>query len=189
MPHTTHFSPTAYSYAQALLELANEKNQAAQIGEELRDIRQIIDTNETFALYLADPAISVAERGGMIERVFGGRISPLLKDFLGILNEKTRIGMLDEIAGAFDMLLDEQAGKVEVDVTVAQALNDIQLEDVRQRVSKALNKNAVVHQYVDESIIGGLILRVQDQLIDGSVRHQLSSIRQRMLATRQRVGK
>ncbi len=186
MPHTTHFSPTAFSYAQALLELANEKNQATVIGEELRDLRQIIDTNESFALYLADPAISVAERAGMIERVFGGRISPLLKDFLGVLNQKKRIAILDEIAGAFDALLDEQAGKVEVDVTVAQTLDDAQLEDVRQRVSRALNKDAIVHQYVDESIIGGLILRVQDQLIDGSVRHQLQSIKERMLAARHR---
>ena len=49
-------------------------------------------------------------------------------------------------------------------------------------MSQALKKDAVVHQYVDESIIGGLVLRVQDQLIDASVRHQLDAMKQRLLA-------
>ena len=56
-----------------------------------------------------------------------------------------------------------------------------QLEQLRQRVSRALGRNAVVHQYVDESIIGGIVLRVQDRLIDASVRAQLEGMRRRML--------
>jgi F-type H+-transporting ATPase subunit delta len=68
-----------------------------------------------------------------------------------------------------------------VDVTVAQRLSPDELENVRRRVSQALGKDAVVHQYVDESIIGGLVLRVQDQLIDASVRYQLDAMKQRLL--------
>jgi F-type H+-transporting ATPase subunit delta len=82
---------------------------------------------------------------------------------------------------AFNDLLEEQLGNVEVDVTVAQRLDAGQLEQVRQRVSQALGRAAVVHQYVDESIIGGLVLRVQDKLIDASVRFQLDQMRRRLL--------
>src|SRR5918998_669583 len=81
---------------------------------------------------------------------------------LGLVNSKGRLGLLREIIEVYDDLLEEQLGNVEVDVTVAQRLSDEQLEQVRQRVSKAIGRNAVVHQYVDESIIGGLVLRVQD---------------------------
>ena len=184
MPHTTHFSPTAFNYARSLLELANEGQQQAEAtAEALRDIRQIIDANPNFGLFLADPAISEAERGAVINRIFGGQISKLLLDFLGVLNEKGRLGMFTEIAGAYGELLEEQLSKVEVDVTVAQRLDAEQLEQVRQRVSSALKRDAVVHQYVDESIIGGMLLRVQDQLIDASVRYQLQTIKDRMLSS------
>jgi len=183
MAHTAHFSPVAFNYARSLLELVNEQQQAESIAQELRDIRQIIDANPNFALYLADPAISQAERGEAIKKIFGGRVSKLMEDFLGVLNEKGRLNLFTEIAGAYGQLLEAQLSKVEVDVTVAHELDEQQLEKVRQRVSSALKRDAVVHQYVDESIIGGVILRVQDQLIDASVRYQLQSIKDRMLAT------
>jgi F-type H+-transporting ATPase subunit delta len=75
-------------------------------------------------------------------------------------------------------------GKIEVDVTVAQRLSDAQLEEVRRKVSTALKKDAVVHQYVDEKIIGGLVLRVGDRLIDGSVKAQLDAMRRQLLTAK-----
>jgi F-type H+-transporting ATPase subunit delta len=100
-----------------------------------------------------------------------------------VLNLKRRLKEIPAIAAAYDDLLDEKLGKIEVDVTVAQKLSPDQLEQVRQRVSQALKKEAVMHQYVDESIIGGLLLRVQDKLIDASVRSQLHSLRDQLLAS------
>jgi F-type H+-transporting ATPase subunit delta len=104
--------------------------------------------------------------------------------FLGLVNEKGRLALLAGISGAYDELLDQQQGIVEVDVTVAQRISAEQLETVRAKVSAALKRDAVVHQYVDEQIIGGLVLRVQDQLIDGSVRAQLLLMRQKLLGAR-----
>jgi F-type H+-transporting ATPase subunit delta len=72
-------------------------------------------------------------------------------------------------------------GKIEVDVTVAHRLDAGTLEDVRKRVSSALKKDAIVHQYVDESIIGGLVLKVEDKLIDGSVRAQLDRMKRKLM--------
>jgi F-type H+-transporting ATPase subunit delta len=182
MAKQDHQASHAMPYASALLDLANKQNQAEAIGEELKAIRQIIADNRTFQLYLSDPGISSAERGQMVQKVFGGSASPLMKNFLGVLNEKGRLGALTHIADAYDDLLDEQLGKVEVDVTVAQKLTPEQLEEVRQRVSTALKKDAVVHQYVDESIIGGLIVRVGDKLIDASVKTQLTAMKQQLLS-------
>ncbi len=107
-------------------------------------------------------------------------------NFLGVVNNKGRTRLLGSIAQAYNDLLDEQKGNVEVDVTVAQRLTGDQLEQVRQRVGAALGRNAVVHQYVDENIIGGLVLRVEDRLIDASVRYQLEALRERLLAARRK---
>jgi F-type H+-transporting ATPase subunit delta len=184
MPKDNHQSPLAVAYAQALLDLANETKNAEAIGEELGELRQIIDANEQFAQVLADPAISNEERGQLLHRVFDGRASQLVLKFLGLVNEKNRLSLLPAIAGAYDDLLDQQRGNIEVDVTVAHPLNDDQMESVRRTVSEALKKNAVVHQFLDESIIGGIVLRVKDQLIDDSVRAQLTAMRHKLLSGR-----
>lgn len=184
MPQNTHYSPVAQAYAQSLLELANEQKQAEAIGQELSALRQIVGDNPTFGQFLADPAISQAERERTLKNIFAARVSQLMMNFLGVLNVKGRAGLLAQIADAYDDLLDEQLGKIEVDVTVAQQLTSEQLETVRQRVGAALKKTAVVHQHVDDSILGGLVLRVQDQLIDASVKHQLEAMREQLLAAR-----
>ena len=181
---TTHHDPTSIAYAQSLLELAGEKNEAEPVGQELGQLAEIVESNPTFAAYLADPGISHEVRADILKKMFFGQVSPLVWNFLGVLNLKGRIKGIRAIASAYDDLLDEKLGKIEVDVTVAQKLGPEQLEQVRQRVSQALGKDAVIHQYVDESIIGGLLLRVQDKLIDSSVKSQLQSLKTQMLASR-----
>ena len=181
MPRTEQTSPVAVAYARSLLELADERKQMEQVDQELRALREVIEQNPTFRAFLRDPSIGQNERMEMLNRVFGGKLSPLLMNFLQVVNAHGRLGKLEEIARAYDELLDERLGKIEVDVTVAQRLNPDQLEQVRKRVSAALKKDAVVHQYMDESIIGGIVLRVQDRLIDASVRAQLEGMRRRML--------
>jgi F-type H+-transporting ATPase subunit delta len=179
-------SSTATTYARSLLELAREKDQAEPIGEELGDLRKLVESNPTFAEFLANPGVSEAERGEVLGRVFEGRVSPLLMNFLRVLNAHRRLGLLAPISEAYDDLLDELLGKVEVDVIVAERLTPEELEQVRRRVAQALGKEPVLHQYVDESIIGGLVLRVQDRLIDASIRSQLRLLREQMLAARPR---
>jgi F-type H+-transporting ATPase subunit delta len=182
MARIKHTSPLAGAWAASLLELANEQKLTEQIAQELAALRQILTANPHFHLYLADPAISENHHGETLKKIFGPQLSKLMMNFLGVLNQKNRLGILEEIADAYDDLLRQQEGKIEVDVTVAHKLTSDQLEEVRQKVSTALKKDAVVHQYVDDSIIGGLVLRVQDKLIDASVKSQLQSMKHQLLA-------
>jgi F-type H+-transporting ATPase subunit delta len=184
MPEHMHSSITAVTYAKSLLELATERKMAEDTGQQLLAIRQVLESNREFAEYLRDPGISRQERIATINRIFGGRASDLVLKFLGVLGEHDRLRLLVEIENAYADLYEEQVGNVEVDVTSVSALSAEQVELVRQRVSAALGKNAVVHQYVDASILGGLVLRVQDKMIDASVRYQLKAIHDRLLSHR-----
>lgn len=179
-------SPTVQSYARSMLELGNEAKRADKMGKEFVALREVLEETPVFADYLADPGIGAAERTAMLEKVFRGRVSPLMMNFLLVLNDKGRLRLLGQIAEAYGALLDAQNGKVEVDVTVARKLSREQLGQVKERVSQALGKDAVVHQHVDEDIIGGLVLRVEDRLIDASVRYQLEAMRQRLLSARRK---
>jgi F-type H+-transporting ATPase subunit delta len=179
---STEPNPIAATYAKPLLQLATERNVAAQVGEELEQIAELVRQNKTFGLYLGDPGIGHDERNKTLHRVFDGKVSPLLTNFLGVLNHRDKLRYIGVIAKAYAELLEEQLGNIEVDVTTAAKLSPEQLETVRSKVSKALGKNAIVHQYVDESILGGLVVRVEDKLIDASVRYQLQAMKEQLLA-------
>jgi F-type H+-transporting ATPase subunit delta len=183
MAKEVHPSSSAVAYATALIELANERQLTQSIADELDGLRQVLAQIPTFRAFLADPSIGETERTAVLKKVFAGKVQPLMEHFLEVVAAKGRLAQLSQIADAYDDLLDEQQGKIEVDVTVAQKLTPDQLEQVRQKVSAALNKDAVVHQYVDDSIIGGLILRVQDKLIDASVKTQIMKLREQLLST------
>jgi F-type H+-transporting ATPase subunit delta len=178
-------SATAFSYATALIELANERKITSAIADDLGGLRQVLSENPTFQQFLSDPSIGEVERSDVLKRVFSGKMDDLLEHFLEVVAAHGKLGQLDQMADAFEDLLDEQLGKIEVDVTVAQKLSPEQLEEVRKKVSAALKKDAIVHQYVDDSIIGGLIIRVQDKLIDASVKTQIQKLREQLLAARQ----
>ena len=180
--HESHASPTALAYAQSVLDLANEQKQGESIGQELNQLRQIVDENPSFREVLTNPSISTAEREKLLEAIFRGKVSPLVFNTLGVLNQKNRLGLISQIAQGYSDLLDEQLGKVEVDLTVSQKLSPEQLEQARQQISHTLGRDAIVHQYVDESVLGGMIVRVGDKLIDASVRYQLHAMKEQMLA-------
>ncbi len=178
-----HPSPTAVAYAQSLLELANEQKQAEAVGSELADLKKILDENPSAREIFVNPSVGVEERAQILDRVLRGKISPLLYSTIGVLNQHGRLGLIGQMASAYDDLLDQQLGKVEVDLTVAQRLSPEQLETARQKITAALGRDAVLHQYVDENIIGGVVLRVGDKLIDASVKNQLQAMKHQLLST------
>lgn len=179
-----YHSPAAVAYARSMLELASESSSEEAVGAELGQIAGVLQENPSFRTFLADPSISQESRGQTVRKVFGGRVSGLILNLLGVMNAKDRLSLLGEVCDAYATLLDEKLGKVEVDVTVASRLDDAEFEQVRQLVASALKKNPTVNQRVDESIIGGLVLRVGDRMIDGSVRRQLAVMHDRLLAAR-----
>jgi len=174
---TTHIPAHAVPYASSLLQLAVERNSAEKIGAELRDVQKILNDSPSLKLFLADPTVDQARRGKLMKKMLAGQVEPLILNFIGLLNRRNRLSDLSAMIDTYHELLDTKLGKTEVDITVARRLSDEQLSDVSARVGRALGRNAVVHQYVDESIIGGMILRVGDKLMDGSIKSQLTAIR------------
>jgi len=187
MPHSsghepTHYSPAAQSYARSLLDLANEKGQAEAIGDELKQLKVIFDANANCQEILVNPSIGVEERERLVEKIFKGNVSPLVFSTLGVMNKHGRMGIVAEMAGAYEDLLGEQLGKVEVDLTVTEKLTAAQLDRAKKLLSEALKRDVVIHEYQNPEILGGVVVRVGDKLIDASVRYQLSAIKEQLLA-------
>src|SRR5688500_16153034 len=109
-------SPTAVAYAQSMLELANDAKTAEALGQELADLKKILDENPSTREMFGNPAISIDERRQMLDRVFRGKVSTLLFNTINVMNQHNRLGQLAQVASAYSNLLDEQLGKVEVDL-------------------------------------------------------------------------
>jgi F-type H+-transporting ATPase subunit delta len=184
MAKMTATSPAAAAYAQALLELAEPAGKSDELADELEAFSTLMAQDKLFRGLLMDPAIASSERWGVLQRSFGGQASELFVNFLGVANEKNRFSLLPGIAVAYRQMLDQKQNRVRVEVTVAQGLDEQQMQEVQQRVSGALGKTAVIEQKVDQSIIGGLVIRVQDRVMDGSVKAQLEAIRKQLLTAR-----
>jgi F-type H+-transporting ATPase subunit delta len=185
MASTDKKSEMSAAFARSLLELAQDQNQAEPVGAELRDLRQAFEADPTFGEFFANPSIKREDRARVANEALASKVSsPLLRNFLKVAGEHDMLQNLPRISESYDEQLDELLGKVEADVFVPQRLSAEQLEAVRQRVAQALKKDAVLHQYVDESLIGGMVLRVGDQVIDGSVKGQLEQMRKRLLSSR-----
>ncbi|MGF1634095.1 MAG: ATP synthase F1 subunit delta [Phycisphaerae bacterium] len=174
-------STLAVSYARALLELADERGITEPIAQDVAGLKQLLEENPAFGQYLADPGVQQEERTNMLRTTFAGKAEPLTMHFLEMLTAKGRLGILRDISESFEALLDERLGKVEVDVTVAKRLEADELEMVRGRLAGIVGKDVVIHQYVDETIIGGMIVRFGDQILDASVQAQLEAMRRKLL--------
>ena len=180
----TQIDALASVYARSLYELAEAAGGADKIMEVNDEVEQIIDLTRSdarFNEFLASPIIDPAKRADALRRMFDGQVTDLILRFLLVLNNKGRLGHIAKIAAAYDQMVQERFGRVEVDVFTAAPLDDAQRTAIHYRVKEALGKEPVLHAYTDATMLGGVKLRIGDQLIDGSVAGQLRRMQESLM--------
>lgn len=179
-------SALAKVYAKSLFELAHQDGgqpNAESILGELEDIVEIARSDRSFSELLASRLIDSGKRDASLERIFDGKVSALTLKFLRQLNRKGRLANLSQIATAMDALVQDHFGRIEVDVFTATPISTGELESVRTQLSASLGKEVIMHPYTDSSMLGGIKLRMGDQLIDASIQAQLRKMRDGLLDT------
>ncbi len=172
-------------YAKSLFDLADADGGSDRIEEVSSELQQIIELtleNRTFGEFLRSEILAASDRAKSLHAIFDGRVTDLTLRFLLVLNEKDRLGRIQSIAAAFDELVQERLGRIEVDVMTASPVEKDQLDRITESLRSQLGREPVVHTYVEPEMVGGLKLRVGDQLIDGSISTQLRNLK-RQLAT------
>ena len=182
MASTKNIDEIASVYAQSLLEVCDKAggNAVAEAcASELRELAEIIRANRKFGEFLKTPIVGNDKRKAALEKIVKGRVSDLVFRFVMVLANHGRAGRIADVSDAFDALMQERLGRIEVDMfTVDGKASDDVIATVKARVKEAFGKDAVLHQYTDPGMIGGVKLRIGDQLIDGSVATQLRSMRE-----------
>ncbi len=165
----------ARRYAQASLELAVEQGAVEQWQQDFATLTQV--WKETpIALRLDDPKVGKSRRMDEARNLLGNRISPLMLNLVLLLIQRGRARLAPRVADAFERLERDRSGRVSGYVISALPLTEEQRVSLRQQLGKRTGRTVELEERVDPSILGGLIVRVGDELIDASVVGRLRRI-------------
>jgi F-type H+-transporting ATPase subunit delta len=163
-------------YAHALINEAQKQNAMEEVAEDVRGIGELLKTNDLFLQFTQALTIGEEETLATIDKIFSGRVHPLVVEVLKSMVRRRRFMFVRGLVEGFDGMIKKMGGHVDVEVISASALNPEVLERVKQAIGKSVGKEADVDVKIKPSLIGGMMVRVGDTLIDGSVMKQLEKM-------------
>ena len=172
----------ARNYAEALLELARRAEDPAGWGKLIRDIANGVEQDITLKHFLESPKISEAQKNEVFFQALGDRVPRHFLRFMQTLVRKRRQMLIPEIAIEYDNLLDIHEGRVHANVTVARPAADAEENSIAKELSRVIGKTVVPHMNVNPAILGGVVVKIGDTVMDGSVRRRLARLKGQMLA-------
>ena len=131
--------------------------------------------------FLESPKVDAAKKNEILAKALADKLPAVFVKYLQAVVRRRRQMVIPAIAIEYRLLVDHVVGRVHANVTIAREADDAERATLSQQISAALGKEVVAHVTVDPDIIGGVIVRVGDRVMDGSVRRRLANLRQRML--------
>jgi F-type H+-transporting ATPase subunit delta len=171
----------AKNYAEAVYDLASRTDSAEAFAEAFDELTALLDSSPLVKVLLETPKVSAEQKKQALQSALAGRVPPLFLNFVMITIQKRRQAMLAAIGREFQALLDEKLGRVHVQVTLAHEADERTEEEIGSDLSRVLGKKAIPHIRVNAEILGGIIVRYGDRVMDGSLRHRLVGLKQSML--------
>ncbi len=174
----------ARNYAEALLALARKANDATGWGVTVSALGDAVAQDATLRHFLEAPQVSTAEKNVVLGKALGGKTPSTFVRFVQKLVTNRRQMLLPAIATEYHNLLDAAEGRVHARVTVSREFDAAAREALTKALGTALKKTVVPHVTVDPRILGGVVVRVGDTVMDGSVKRRLGKLRERLVHAR-----
>jgi len=168
-------STVARPYAEAAFKLADGAGALGKWSEMLRAL-SLVAADARVRAAVADPALSDAKAAGLFISILSGRLTGEAENFLRVLAENGRLGLLPGIAAQFEALKNAREGVLEAEVHSALELSSAQLADLVQRLEKRTGRKVRAKLAIDKELIAGVRIVLGDKVIDGSARAQLATL-------------
>ncbi len=172
----------ARNYAEALFQLGERSDETELFGDLIEGMGGAVEADESIRVVLESPRVTKAEKQELLERALSGRAPEPFIRFLAAVVKRGRQGLLGAIAREYVELLDVKFDRVHASVAVARAPNAKLQKDIRDRLGKVFGKEVIAHFRHDPRILGGVIVRVKDRVMDGSLRQRMKILRKQMLS-------
>lgn len=167
-------------YALSLYEVAKAEKIAPEMYEELAEVSAVFSQYPDYLKVLTTPSIGLPDKQQTIRAVFEGRVHPYLFNFLLLLTEKRRIGLIHEMAEAYRDLYYLEAGICAVTAVTAIPLTGDQMEKLKNKMAGVTGKQIVLKNQVDPNVLGGVLVRIENKQIDDTVKNRLDELTARL---------
>ena len=172
-------SAIARRYAKALISIGKEDGQAETYREELDTIVGLLNKEQMLEQAVCNPLYNASSRRNVLSAVVDKmELSKVIKSFVLLLFDKKRINFLRDVSSYYNVLADELKGIVRADLTTATELTDETLEQIRKSLSTMTGKDVSLETRQDASLIGGIVTKIGDLVLDGSIKTQLQNMRE-----------
>ncbi|WP_243387084.1 F0F1 ATP synthase subunit delta [Bacillus kexueae] len=172
----------AKRYALALFQIAKEKQAIDQFEADLRVVKEVFVANGEFLQVLSHPKVTVENKKALVKEAFASVSGDVVNTLL-LLVDRHRIEIVTELADRFVELANEEQGTQDAKVYSVRPLNDEQLKALSEAFAKKVGKQSLrIENIVDESLIGGIKLRIGNRIFDGSVSGKLERIERELVA-------
>ena len=169
------------NYAETLFELALREESIEEYGDALATVARLLDEDAKFLRFMETPRIDDTDRKAVVQKVFGTALPRHVLNFVLVTVDKRRQRLLRDISGQYNTLVDERLNREHVSVTLARSVDEATEQVIADRLSDVLGKTAIPHFRVKPDIIGGLVVRTNDTIYDGSIRRRLDGMRRQLL--------
>jgi F-type H+-transporting ATPase subunit delta len=171
----------AKNYAETLLELARRAGDLRAWGEMIDAVAHAMESDRRLRMFLESPRVSAQRKNEILKSAYGDQLPRNFVRFLQALVNHRRQLLIPAIAREYNDLVDQVEGRVHASVIVAREADDNDRALVTKHLSRTLGKEVVPHFHVNPGILGGVIVRVGDTVLDGSVRRRLAALRSKMI--------
>ncbi|MBW1902594.1 MAG: ATP synthase F1 subunit delta [Deltaproteobacteria bacterium] len=166
-------------YARALLSLGQEEGQYAEYGQNLQEFADFCSANDEFFRVVSNQIFAIDDRKKIVETVLEkSSFSHMVKNFLRLLLDKNRIGLIKDITDHYSKLTDEISNITRAEVITARPLKEDAVDRLVQALKALTSKDVEIEVSEDASIMGGLIVKAGGLVLDGSVKTQLEGLRE-----------
>ena len=165
----------ARPYAKAAFELAKKGGNYDSWSDRLAFLSAVV-SDKSVAAALDDPANTAADRAELVKKIAGDRLDPESTNMVSLLSENNRLSLMGEIGEMYEELRAEEEGVLDANVTSAMALDDNYKSKLAEALQRKFNKKINISETIDDSLIGGAIVRAGDVVIDGSIKGRLAQL-------------
>jgi F-type H+-transporting ATPase subunit delta len=166
-------------YARSLFEVASEQDKLDLVREQLGEFADALAETRDLQVFFFSPYFSTAEKEDGLERVVSAA-DPVIVNFLKLLIEKHRMPVVFRIRAVFDDLWEEENKLLPVDITSAVELDSGTVKQLVDRIAEQTDRKVDVSSHVDPDILGGIVVRVGNSVLDASVRNRLEQLRRQV---------
>lgn len=170
-------------YAEALANAIADDMVLDQVNAELQAIAEIIRDNPQFQTFLEGPNVRDEDKHDLVRKTFEGKIADICLDYLKLLIDKHRVDHLSASAAAFQKLVETRRNQLRVQITTAFTMPVDMADRLKRALDSATGMDCVLEPRVDSRIIAGVVVKLGDRIIDGSVRNALDEMRDKLMHT------